>query len=108
MKQILALCAKVGRSSEAESRATIAASAPTASLPTIAMHPAATAPPLEPMMSAFLAGILPTTDASTVPVWEAIPLTSQVTYPLVYPYYLLPTLIPVPEPRRFKAQTMLE
>jgi hypothetical protein len=64
-EQILALRAKVGRSSEAEGRATIAVLAPTASLPTIAVHPAATAPPLEPAMSAFSAGILPTMGVST-------------------------------------------
>jgi hypothetical protein len=62
---ILALRAKVGRSSEAEGRATIAASAPTASLPTIAVHPAATVLPFEPATSTFAAGIPLTTGANT-------------------------------------------
>jgi hypothetical protein len=107
-EQILALRAKVGCSSEAEGRATIAASAPTAGLPSIAVHPAATIPLLEPAMSAFSAGIPPTTCASMAPVWGAIPLAPQETYPLAYTYPLPPTHILVLEPRRFKAQTMLE
>ncbi len=107
-EQILALRAKVGRSSEAENRATIAASAPTTNLPTIAVHPAATVPPLEPATSAFAAGIPPTTGARTALAWRAIPPVPQPAYPLAYSYPLPPTRIPVPEPCCFKAQTMLE
>ncbi len=94
-EQILPLHAKVSHSSKAEGRATITALAPTASLPTIAVHPAATVPLLEPAMSVFSAGIPPVTGASTVPVWGAIPLMPQATYPLAYPYPLLPTRLPV-------------
>ncbi len=82
---ILALRAKVGRSSEAGGRATIATLASTAILLTIAVHPAATVPPFEPVISAFLAGILPAIGASTVPMRGAIPLAPQATYPLSYP-----------------------
>jgi hypothetical protein len=74
-EQILALCAKVGRSSEAEGRATIAASAPIANLPTIAMHPAVTIPPYELAMSAFSAGIPPTTGVSTAPRQQIVLIT---------------------------------
>jgi hypothetical protein len=72
------------------------------------VHPAATVPPLEPATSAFAMGIPSTAGVSTVPVWGAIPPTSQPVYPLAYPYPLPPMRIPVPEPYRFKAQTMLE
>ncbi len=107
-ERIIALRAKVGCSSEAEGRATITALAPTASLPTIAVHPAATVPLLEPAMSAFSAGISPVTGESSAPVWGAIPPMLQATYPFAYPYPLPPTRIPVPELCRFKAQTILE
>jgi hypothetical protein len=56
-EQILILCAKVGRSSEAEGQATITTLAPTASLPTIAVHPVVIIPLPEPTMGAFSAGI---------------------------------------------------
>ncbi len=107
-EQILALRAKVGRSSEAVGRVQIAASALTTSLPTIAIHPAVTILPLKPAMSAFSTEIPLMTGASTAPVWGAIPLVPQPAYPLAYPYPLPPTRIPVPELRCFKAQTMLE
>ncbi len=107
-EQILALRAKVGRSSKAEGLATIAVSALTVSLPTIAMHPAATVLPFEPATSAFAAGTPPTTVVNTAPAWGAIPPAPQQAYSSVYPYPLPPTRIPVPEPHRFKAQTMLE
>jgi hypothetical protein len=107
-EQILALRAKVGRSSEVQGQATIAVSAPTASLPTIAVHPAATVPLLKLAMSVFSAGILLVLDASSAPVWRGILPVPQPAYPLVYPYPLPPTLIPVLEPRCFRAQSMIE
>ncbi len=107
-EQILALRANVGRSSEAECRATTAVSALTASLLTIAVHHAATVPPLELVMSAFLVGIPPVSGASSAPVWGVIPPLPETTYPLAYSCPLSPTRPTVPEPRRFKAQTMLE
>ncbi len=65
-EQILVLRVKVSHSAAAEGWATIAASAPTASLPTIGVQPAATVLLLEPTTNAFAEGILPTTGTSMV------------------------------------------
>ncbi len=107
-EQIFALHAKVIRSTEVERQTITAASALTISLPTIALHPTATVPPPELVISTFSVGILLMTGASTAPVWELIPPAPQAAYPLTYPYPLPPTHILLPEPRHFKSQTIQE
>jgi hypothetical protein len=112
-EKILTLCAKVSRVAAREDRAMVAPlpqvqMGQAADALTIAVHIAGLNPPDGPTASAATATASLGHGTSGAPMAGVLPPASLAPYHLAYPYPLRSGRVPVPEPRWFKAENILE